>query len=253
MEILEAETEVIFAISEDGAFASFFGQVNIDGGNALGEAVVTVHAQAEIGDYLDNAEREDLAVETKSNDTSRDLQVGNLLDADWDIDIDFDYNPPQWIIDVGEGIANGIKAVGEEIDATWNEITNFVSTSLNELIGFAADLGEEILKIFKTIGDAVKGAGEEVDKAINSVVTLFEDLDFGPMADFLKGFADVTAFAFDSVVAAVEIGTKILSGNFDEIDDLLWDSFSSSDFKRKEPTNIIGSLGCTKINKGEQF
>jgi hypothetical protein len=253
MDILEIETEVIFAISEDGAFASLSGQVSIDGGDVLGEGMVTVQAKAEIGDYLDNADKNDRAVESKylSNNTSRDLQVGSLLDADWEVDIDFDYNPPQWLIDVGEGIAKGVQAAGKAIEGAWNEITDFVSKALDEVIAFAAELGENILQIFYAIGDAVADAGEEVDKAINSVAALFENEDMGPIADFLSAVGDVTAFAFDLVVAAVEIATNILSGNFDEIDDVLWDAFSSSDFKREEPSNIVGYLGCTKIYKCE--
>ena len=256
LDILEIETEVIFAISGEDAFAKFSGKVSIDGGDVLGEAIVTVLAQVEIGDYLNSTERrassfESIAPSTSTNNTSRDLQVANLLDADWELDIDFEYKPPQWIKDVGEAIAAGVQEAGKAIEKTWNDITDFVEKALYEIIGFARFLGEEIALIFDAIGDTVAAVGDAVEGAIDSLAALFGGGGTGPLADLLGGAADVAGFAFDVLQSGLGVASAILTGKFDEIDDFLWDTFSSSDFKYTKPAKVIGYFGCVKIYKGE--
>lgn len=251
LDILEAETEVIFAISGEGAFASFFGEVSVDAGEVLGQATVTVHAQAEIGNYLNDGNRV-RALESSIN-TSRDLQVDSLLDADWDLEIDFKYQPPQWTKDVGNAIAEGAKVAAAEIENTWNTITDFAVNTFNAALDLAQQLGDEISKIFTAVADFIGDAGGSVDEAIDAAAGFFGSNDMGFISDFLVGAGSIVGFGFDLVEASFEIGASILSGNFDDIDDIAWDTFSSSDYKATKLSSTVGSFDCPKIIKGELY
>jgi len=253
LDILGAETEVIFAISGDGAFASFFGEVEIDAGEVLGKATVTVYASAEIGNYLNDGRVRALesSALASSNNTSRDLQLDTLLGADWDLDIDFDYQPPQWINDIGKAIAGFAQDAAKAIEQVWNDLSEFATDTFNAALELAKQLGEEISKIFSAVADVIGVVGDEVGGAIDAVAEFFGNNNIGPLEDLLGGVADVVDFAFDVLEASFDIGAKILSGDFDDIDDILWDLVSSSDYKRTKPTTVVGAFGCTKIIKGE--
>lgn len=241
--IFSAETLVIFAATENGAYASFEGTIEIDAGRVLGKAIITVKGRAEIGDYLNREQDAPLIVPN----SDRDLQDVSFGDADWSLSVDVDYSPPQWLADIGKGIVNAVKFIANEIGEAWDEVTAFVQDSFDAIVSLGRELGDEISEIFDALASAVGEAGDELEGAIDSVASLFGDAGVGPIEDFLEGFSDIAGFAFDVFESGFSIGSDIFSGDFSNIDDTLEETFTSSKIIKINPSNAMGKLGCNKV------
>ena len=233
--VVKLESEVNFAMSDEGAFADFEGKVTLEGGDVLGTAIVTIYAKAEIGDYLLNTpeRRRQLMEIDNTNGTSRELST-SLLNADFDLDLDFDYQPAQWMTDLANAVADTVVEVWNTMKYAFNAVTEFVEEAFKQIVEWGKKLGEEISQVFDAIGGAIDEASEKLDDTIDGIVRFLDNNDAGALGDILEVFGDVAGFALDVVSTGFKVAGAIFSGDFDAIGDMLWDLFSSSEYKRTE-------------------
>ncbi|GFH55610.1 hypothetical protein CTEN210_12086 [Chaetoceros tenuissimus] len=245
--IFDARAEIVFAVTESWALAKFEGKVTINGGEVAGKATLVVKAKAEIGEMLyieQDPENGDTANDDRQLAAEPDFK---LSDADWDISVDLQYNPPQWVEDVGKAIAKGVKLAYEAVSDAVEVVTELIEKAFEAMIGLAEDLGEVLSKVFDAVSDWIDNTiGRSVDKAVYAIVEAMAGR-FGPLEDIVEFGGEVISFTVDAFSGVFKVASKFLSGDFKEAGFELAYLLGKEEFKRWEYRP--GDLGCNDTRK----
>ena len=198
---------VKFLKTPQGTEAEFFASTTLDA--LVGKLKVSLTAKAAVGDYLNSQDSESTrALATLDDKETRALSSGNLLDADWDLQFQCDWETAQWLKDLGAAIVEGLKIIGAAIAFVWNEITEFVSVAWDAIKDLAAEIGGAIAGLFLEMGKLVDGAKYFVAEGVDAAA-IFLRGEAGALGDFaadaLQFAGEVAGFAFDRFGDALDL------------------------------------------------
>jgi len=236
--LLGVDVEVVFEISDSGAFASF--SATIEANVGLGTLTSGIDAQAAIGDYLYD-----------DGGTSE----SSLLAADWDLDVTFDWETAQWLKDLGALILQGLRVLADAIVFVWNAIVDFVEEAWETIKNIAAAIGGAIADFLDGVNEALEAAQDFINKGVEAVVALLDGANLGILGDIVEGLADIGNFVIDRFQDGLDIVAGIFTGDWSRVGEAAANLFGFSKVSSKKEVISTGTFdeifGCPLLYQRE--